>query len=604
METDLGGGEKTNNVEDDIVTSTGPNVTSVARIPQPDPVVYKPVDYDGILVPATDAKVMVVEDFLKDDEEEHFAAEGSKNEGSVLEEAHVNRSVGQSCYPEKDAVVQSRSSVGLGETTAEEKEVNLVAPVSVGSVVSQLQNAEGCSSSHSGACENGSSAPAFGNSRMPDFSRVKGKICLDSLTVKDLQETFRAIFGRETSVKDKQWLKRRIAMGLTNSCSFETTTFVIEDSKVIKISKEETCRSNVTPKDIAVDFAKVTGRSSSGGGVKPWVDDLYYNAQKPGASVVSNSVEDANVEQRAEKRVRKPTKRYIEELSENESREAGGKLCSSMKSSEFMRPCSKPRTSPVLKVQFEGKPVVKRPDSFGGSGIEVPYVSRIRRGRPRESYMALMPCSMPMSAKRVSRAFEEPGLLADEVLHTKVLSVTSSSGWIQQHKEKHYMESTTELDEHLGLRSMDEFEDDPDVNMFNSPTHAGEMRRKHHRPWSLTEVIKLVEGVSKYGAGRWSEIKRLAFASYSYRTSVDLKDKWRNLLRASFAQLPKENGMQNMRKPASIPLPESILLRVRELAQMQSHVSTNISSSNFSAHSGSSLRGVHESGSSYVQLYE
>jgi hypothetical protein len=49
------------------------------------------------------------------------------------------------------------------------------------------------------------------------------------------------------------------------------------------------------------------------------------------------------------------------------------------------------------------------------------------------------------------------------------------------------------------------------------------VRRKHHRAWTLCEVLKLVEGVARYGAGRWSEIRRSSFASYSYRTSVDLK---------------------------------------------------------------------------------
>lgn len=62
-----------------------------------------------------------------------------------------------------------------------------------------------------------------------------------------------------------------------------------------------------------------------------------------------------------------------------------------------------------------------------------------------------------------------------------------------------------------------------DDNAAIVPTSKGGMRRKHHRAWTLVEVIKLVEGVSKCGAGRWSEIKRLAFSSYSYRTSVDLK---------------------------------------------------------------------------------
>lgn len=62
-----------------------------------------------------------------------------------------------------------------------------------------------------------------------------------------------------------------------------------------------------------------------------------------------------------------------------------------------------------------------------------------------------------------------------------------------------------------------------DDNIVTVPTSKGGIRRKHHRAWTLNEVLKLVEGVSRYGAGRWSEIKRLAFASYSYRTSVDLK---------------------------------------------------------------------------------
>lgn len=63
----------------------------------------------------------------------------------------------------------------------------------------------------------------------------------------------------------------------------------------------------------------------------------------------------------------------------------------------------------------------------------------------------------------------------------------------------------------------------PDDNPATVRAVKGGVRRKHHRAWTLSEVMKLVEGVSKYGAGRWSEIKRLAFASYSYRTSVDLK---------------------------------------------------------------------------------
>lgn len=49
------------------------------------------------------------------------------------------------------------------------------------------------------------------------------------------------------------------------------------------------------------------------------------------------------------------------------------------------------------------------------------------------------------------------------------------------------------------------------------------LKRKHHRAWTLSEVLKLVDGVAQFGPGKWSEIRRLSFASYSYRTSVDLK---------------------------------------------------------------------------------
>ena len=109
-------------------------------------------------------------------------------------------------------------------------------------------------------------------------------------------------------------------------------------------------------------------------------------------------------------------------------------------------------------------------------------------------------------------------------------------------------------------------------NSNNDFTANGGMRRKHHRAWSLSEVLKLVDGVSRYGAGRWSEIKRISFASYSYRTSVDLKvrfmkicgltkpgfwklvyllialnlqDKWRNLLKASFAVMHSDKGVSS-----------------------------------------------------------
>ncbi|KAL7092083.1 hypothetical protein ACP275_12G143700 [Erythranthe tilingii] len=90
--------------------------------------------------------------------------------------------------------------------------------------------------------------------------------------------------------------------------------------------------------------------------------------------------------------------------------------------------------------------------------------------------------------------------------------------------------------------------------------------RKHHRLWTIAEVRKLIDGVSQYGVGRWSRIKKLFFATSAHRTSVDLKDKWRNLLKASGGI--QEQGNQQKRNMAWRPLPKSILRRVCELSAM------------------------------------
>ncbi|XP_051131638.1 uncharacterized protein LOC127251806 [Andrographis paniculata] len=93
-------------------------------------------------------------------------------------------------------------------------------------------------------------------------------------------------------------------------------------------------------------------------------------------------------------------------------------------------------------------------------------------------------------------------------------------------------------------------------------------RRKHHRLWTIAEVRKLIDGVSKYGVGRWSRIKKLFFSSSTHRTAVDLKDKWRNLLKASGIQGQGNQQGEKKRNLAWRPLPKCILRSVCELATM------------------------------------
>ncbi|KAK4343022.1 hypothetical protein RND71_038838 [Anisodus tanguticus] len=93
-------------------------------------------------------------------------------------------------------------------------------------------------------------------------------------------------------------------------------------------------------------------------------------------------------------------------------------------------------------------------------------------------------------------------------------------------------------------------------------------RRKHHRLWTVSEVRKLIDGVTQYGVGRWSHIKKLYFLSSVHRTPVDLKDKWRNLLKASYLQKQSKTTEKGKHNLSWRPLPKSVLHRVSELANM------------------------------------
>ena len=67
------------------------------------------------------------------------------------------------------------------------------------------------------------------------------------------------------------------------------------------------------------------------------------------------------------------------------------------------------------------------------------------------------------------------------------------------------------------------------------------------------------------GGGKWADIKKLGFPAIEHRTAVDLKDKWRNLLR--IAMLPHQPVKSAGDKKREIPA--ELLNRVRDLAAKQ-----------------------------------
>lgn len=49
--------------------------------------------------------------------------------------------------------------------------------------------------------------------------------------------------------------------------------------------------------------------------------------------------------------------------------------------------------------------------------------------------------------------------------------------------------------------------------------------------WSPEETSALVNGVARLGVSKWAEIKRQNIPELRNRSAVDLKDRWRNLVR-------------------------------------------------------------------------
>eukprot|EP00042_Codosiga_hollandica_P044863 m.448330 g.448330 ORF g.448330 m.448330 type:complete len:226 (-) comp56891_c0_seq10:328-1005(-) len=62
-------------------------------------------------------------------------------------------------------------------------------------------------------------------------------------------------------------------------------------------------------------------------------------------------------------------------------------------------------------------------------------------------------------------------------------------------------------------------------------TPTAETPSKARKLWTSEEIQNLRDGVAEFGEGMWSKI--LLSRAFQQRTSVDLKDKWRNLKKSS-----------------------------------------------------------------------
>ncbi|KAL6979360.1 hypothetical protein U1Q18_021025 [Sarracenia purpurea var. burkii] len=324
---------------------------------------------------------------------------------------------------------------------------------------------------------------------------------LDKMTIDELHETFRNMFGCETTAMDKQWLKRHLTFGLKNMLVPGNEN----QGRKISQRSDQCYRSMSTPFTGVFNFKRKPRaqhvnreRHDNRDSLKALCSEnrkVVYGFSELGKK------ENVHV---TSKRSRKPTRRYIEESVEQNSRNQR-RRCSISTSCSRDKILHNGSSKQNCHEGFEANPLLCRKAPFKGACIQVPFGQPVRSGCLKKRVHKIEGCN--------------DGRLLGSNLDSDMESVSTKS-------------------------PDDASEDDYSTGNKNQ---KGKCRRKHHMYWSVSEVLKLVEGVSMYGVGRWTEIKKLLFHSSANRTSVDLKDKWRNLLRASCPQL--QNDRENFDCP-------------------------------------------------------
>ncbi|CAK9165981.1 unnamed protein product, partial [Ilex paraguariensis] len=370
-----------------------------------------------------------------------------------------------------------------------------------------------------GGRECGAEVTELSNASIPalEVTSDQNTLLLNKMASDELHEAFGDMVGHETAVTDKQWLKHRISFGLQNLEELDNSLRLSESQETSNEDKREIGFSTSDESSLRASSAFTDVFNFK---TKPRVRHVKKKRDTGSESVMNFASElnelvfgfpesgekESMVVTR--KRVRKPTQRYIEDHLEQKSRYK-------RKKSGISDTCSKDKILPTkcagqnYKRGSGSTSVVCRKETYRGACIQVPFGLPVQEGCSKKKIgQVLTPKKEHESAKCKDIILQPSNVEFD----TKPYSAESP-------------DST--------------YEDDC---ITWTKTKQVKQRRKHHLVWSLPEVLKLVEGVSKYGVGRWTEIKRLLFSSSAHRTSVDLKDKWRNLLRASCTRLQSRRG--------------------------------------------------------------
>ncbi|CAK7332269.1 unnamed protein product [Dovyalis caffra] len=357
----------------------------------------------------------------------------------------------------------------------------------------------------------------------------KSAMLLDQMTVQELCKVFCRIFGHETSVIDKQWLIHHIPCGMQSHCKLVNGLNMFESLNTSKVSGE---------KPIVL-----SPRASSGTAPDSFKDILDSQHTSGDKHVKKEKLASCN------------SLKMLPSL-------VGEVGCCSM---------GKTNAEEVLVTQ---RTMNKPTRSF---------TQAARLQTSRYSYRKYGPSDRNLRGKfldvRSHKKYHQKGPGATQIVcqeeSLKASSLQVSSGLpLQKRKPKKYTSylgyDSRDSKENGVSVSNEDFDTEPssvksqdcisEDDCVTSSTQRGRKLKRDHRRWTLGEVRKLIIGVTEHGVGKWTHIKRLMFSS-SHRTSVNLKDKWRNLLNSSTRALRKSKVQQE-----SNQLPESVLCQVRELA--------------------------------------
>ncbi|KZV14641.1 hypothetical protein F511_40588 [Dorcoceras hygrometricum] len=279
----------------------------------------------------------------------------------------------------------------------------------------------------------------------------------------------------------------------------------------------------------------------------------------------------------AQKRSRKPTQRYIDEL-------ADPILRYSKRRHEVSSSTSKGKCLGVQdnkKCHTGSKAIKFSAEETSVIAIQVPFGSIVQKECPKipECDTVRGSDSLNYVAKsKESHVTPQNKKKLDEVVATIHVKKRNESVMVTSQKKRNSFLKESPPKKRIGsVTSGSQKRDDPltalhrkkkDDCFTSEIQEEASGRRKHHRLWTISEVRKLIDGVSQFGVGSWSSIKKLFFPTSAHRTSVDLKDKWRNLLKASGIHEQHKRQGEKKRNMAWRPLPKPILHRVCELAAM------------------------------------